>query len=634
MKGKNKIRPEQLSEKAYVYVRQSSMRQVVEHQESGRRQRDLVQWVQEMGWPASQIVVLDADQGKSAQSSGDREAFKQLVGEVSLGEVGIVVGLNVSRFARNNADWFPLIEICGLTQTLIADEEGVYDPNDPNDRLILGLKGTMSEAEGQRIRSQLHGARWSKARRGELRRRPPTGYVSDERGRAVMDSDERVRHAFYGFFERFEQFGSACGVAKSYEREGLLFPSRWYRGKWEGPVRWRPLDVRHATRILHNAFYTGTYTYGERRSETRLDPETKTRTTKMKLLPLEEWEVLIHNAHPAYISWEQYLRNKQRLTENNSMPREGPGAIRSGASLLQGIVYCGRCQRRMGIRYQGRNAYALYYCASQTRTGKTIYCSSVPAGGVDRWVEEQLLNALRPSGIQAALGALEQIEKRSDALRREWEHRIEQAEYEVGLARRRYEAVDPSNRLVAANLERDWEQRLREVERLRQEFAERAAKPPIWISSEDRKKVQTLSQDIPRLWRLKSTKNSDRKKIVRLLIQDVWVNQEDEPRQTRIRIHWQTGAVTEDTIKRPLPTENRTRTSEKVVERIRQLYASSMTYREIAEQLNREALKPARNHSFKPSTVNRVIQTWRISKTQCEGEKAAASGTFQSNILS
>jgi hypothetical protein len=446
-----------------------------------------------------------------------------------------------------------------------------------------------------------------------------------------MDPDERVRQAFNGVFERFEQFGSAYGVARSYEREGLLFPSRWYRDKWEGPVQWRPLDARHANRIFHNPFYTGTYTYGERRSETRLDPETRTRTTKMKLLPMEDWEVLIPNAHPAYISWEQYLRNQKTLKENHSVRREGPGAIRSGASLLQGIVYCWRCQRRMAIRYQGRNAYAMYVCAPQTRTGKTVYCSSVPARGVDRWVEEQLLNALRPSGVQAALGALEQLEKRSDALRREWKHRIEQAEYEVGLARRRYEAVDPSNRLVAGNLERDWEQRLQEVERLRQEFAERAAKPPIRLSADHRKKIQTLSQDIPRLWRLKSTKNSDRKKIVRMLLRDVWVNQEDEPRQTRIRIHWQTGSVTEDTIRRPLPIENGTRTSEKVVERIRQLHATSMTCREIAEQLNQEGLKSARNHSFKASTVYRVIRTRKISKTQCEGAKAATFDTLQSN---
>ena len=391
------------------------------------------------------------------------------------------------------------------------------------------------------------------------------------------------------------------------------------------PVQWRALEVRHATNILHNPIYAGAYNYGERRSETRLDPETKTRTTKMIHLPMEEWEVLIPNAHPAYISWEQYLRNKQKLKENRSMPGEGGGAVRSGASLIQGIVYCGRCHRAMGIRYQGRNAYALYRCARQTKTGESIYCFAVPAERIDRWVEEQILNALRPTGIQAALGALEQLEKRSDSLRRDWEHRIEQAEYEVVLARRRYEAVDPDNRLVAGNLERDWEQRLQEVERLRQDYNERPSKPPIWISPEDRNKVRELSKDIPRLWRLKSTKNSDRKKIVRLLIRDVWVSQIDEPRQTRIRIHWQTGAVTEDTIKRPLPTENRTRTSEKVVERIRELYAKSMTYREIAERLNREGLKPARNNSFKDSTVTRVIQTWRINKTQREGEKTRLS---------
>jgi len=614
MRGQNKISAEHRSKKAYVYVRQSSMKQVIEHQESGRRQRELAQWVQTLGWPASAVVVLESDQGKSGQSSGEREAFKQLVGEVSLGEVGMVVSLYVSRLARNNADWFPLIEMCGLTHTLIADEDGIYDPNDPNDRLLLGLKGTLSEAEVQRIRSQLHGARWSKAHRGELRRRTPIGYTHDERGLVVMDPDERVRHAVRAFFLRFEQIGSACGVARTYAREGLLFPTRWYRGKWNGPVQWEKLGVRRAAYILHNPFYAGVYFYGERRSVTRLDPQTKSRTTIIEHLPLEKWEVLIQGAHPAYISWEQFLRNQEKLKENWSMAEGGSGAIRSGASLLQGLVYCARCGRQMRIQYQGRRAYPVYLCARLTNTGESVYCTSVPAERVDPWVEKKLLEALQPAGIESALGAMTELERRSEAVKREWEHRIEQAEYEAQLARRRYEAVDPDNRLVAGNLERDWEERLREVDKLRREYGERAMKPPIWIRDEDRDRVKELAHDIPRLWRLKSTKQSDRKKIVRLLIQDIWLSQEDEPRRIRIRMHWKTGAVSEGTVARPLPLSHNPWTPENVVERVRQLYVDVESRAEIAEQLNGEGLRTGRNKPFTATRVDYLIRTRMINK--------------------
>lgn len=616
MRGQNKIGAEHRAKKACIYVRQSSMKQVMEHQESGRRQRELAQWVQTMGWPASAVEVLDSDQGKSGQSSGEREAFKQLVGEVSLGEVGMVVSLYVSRLARNNADWFPLIEMCGLTRTLIADEEGVYDPNDANDRLLLGLKGTLSEAEVQRIRSQLHGARWNKAHRGELRRRTPIGYTHDERGLVVMDPDERVRHALRSFFARFEQIGSACGVARTYAREGLLFPTRWYRGKWDGPVQWEKLGVRRATYILHNPFYAGVYFYGERRSATRLDPQTKARKTIIEHLPMEKWEVLIRDTHPTYISWEQFLRNQEKLKENWSMLEGGSGAARSGASLLQGLVYCARCARQMRIRYRGRKSYPVYLCARVTNTGESVYCTAVPAKKVDPWIERNLLEALQPAGIEAALGAMAELERRSEAVKREWEHRIEQAEYEAQLARRRYEAVDPDNRLVAGNLERDWEERLREVEKLRKEYGERALKPPIWVRDGDRDRVKDLSRDIPRLWRLKSTKQSDRKKIVRLLIQDIWLRQEDEPRRIRIQIHWKTGAVSEGAVARPLPLSHNPWTPENVVERVRQLYTVESSRGKIAEQLNREGLRTGRNKSFTASRVDYLIRTRKMSKQQ------------------
>ncbi len=616
MKGSSKILGQHLARRAYVYVRQSSPGQVLSHPESARRQRELVDFVAGLGWPASAIAALDSDQGRSGQSREGREGFKQIVADVCVGEVGIIVGLEVSRLARNNADWFPLVEMCGLTGTLIADEEGIYDPNDPNDRLLLGLKGTLSEAELQRIRARLHGARWSLARRGELRRKIPAGYVWDEHGRVVMDPDARVRSAIESFFKRFEEIGSAFGVTSAYWREGLLFPRRDFRGRWDGPILWKPLGIHTARRALHNPFYAGAYTYGERRAVTTLDPETRTRKTTLRLLPLDSWEVLRRDSHPAYVSWEQFLSNKQRLRDNRQMKEDGPGAPRSGATLLQGIAYCGKCGRRMYLRYTGRDPYPLYICHSHTSTGQMTRCQTVAVSRVDAYVERMILEAIRPLSIEASIAAIEELERRSADLRRQWEQRIEQAEYEAALTRRRYEAVDPDNRLVVGSLERDWEERLREVERVKKEYAERTSKPPIRIQDRDRERLHDLARDVPRLWGAKTTKASDRKRVVRILVRDVWLLQEEEPRRTKVRIQWQTGAVTEDYVERPLPIGFRFRTAPDVVARLRGMAASHQHPREIAEALNREGLQTAQGKPFTPNRVSALLAEWRRRDTR------------------
>jgi DNA invertase Pin-like site-specific DNA recombinase len=629
MRGPSKILPEHLARRAYVYVRQSSPGQVLSHPESARRQRELVSLAAELGWPSSRIALLDSDQGRSGLTAEGREAFKRILADVSVGEVGIVVGIEVARLARNCADWFPLVEMCGLTGTLIADEEGIYDPNDPNDRLVLGVKGTLSEAELHRIRTRLHGARWSLARRGELRRKIPTGYAWDERGRVVMDPDERVRSAIRSFFRRFEEVGSAFGVARAYAREGLLFPRRDFRGRWDGPVQWRALSVRAATLNLHNPFYAGVYFYGERRAVTTVDPETKTRKTILRHLPLESWEVLRRDSHPAYLSWEQFLRNQQRLRENGHVKEGGPKAAREGPALLQGIAYCGRCGRRLTLRYSGRDSYPLYICYHHTDTGEHIRCQSVAAHRVDRFVAETILDAIRPMGIEAAIAAVEELERRSADLRRQWEHRIQQADYEAGLARRRYEAVDPENRLVAGNLERDWEEKLRELERLNKEYVERTSKPPIQIAARDRELLHELARDLPRLWHAETTKSSDRKRVVRILVREVWLSQEDEPRQTRVCIHWQTGAVTEARVERPLPIGLRFTTPPKIVERILELHARHEHPKRIAQTLDGEGLRTAQGKRFTAARVQALLSEWRKKAQRGKQELSPVRATGQ-----
>jgi DNA invertase Pin-like site-specific DNA recombinase len=611
MSGASKILPEHLSRRAYIYVRQSSPGQVAQNPESARRQRDLVQRAAGLGWPSSRIEVLEGDQGKTGQSAAAREAFKRIVADVSVGEIGLVMGLEVSRLARNNADWFPLLEICGLTKTLIADEEGLYDPNDPNDRLVLGLKGTMSEAELQVLRGRLHGARWSMARRGELRRRVPVGYVWERGTRVAMDPDERVRTALGAFFRRFEEEGSAYGVARAYEREGLLFPRKPFRGRWDGALRWEPLGVREANALLHNPFYAGAYFYGSRRAVTLLDPETKGRRTVTRRVPWGRWEVLIHDAHPAYISWDEFLRNQGRLRENWSLRHGGTGVARSGSALLQGLAYCGQCARRMIVRYTGRKPYPMYLCNRHAKTGAWTYCTAVPSAGVDRWVEERVLETIRPVGIEAAFAAVEELERRGEDLRRQWEQRIEQAQYEANFARRRYEAVDPDNRLVAGTLERDWEERLRAVEEARREFDRRAVEPPMRISEEERARVRALARDLPRLWRAKTTKISDRKKVLRILLREVWLSQEEEPRRTRVRLHWQSGAITEGDVERPLPVGLRFKTPESVRARMRDLKASGESPEAIADRLNREGMRTGRGNPFTPGRVRGLLQAWK-----------------------
>ena len=537
-----------------------------------------------------------------------------MVGDVCTGEVGIIIGLQVSRLARNAADWFPLLEMCKFTGTLVADEEGVYDVAQRNDSLILGIKGAFSEAEVDGIRAQLQGARWNKAKRGELRRNIPSGYSFDEQGRVVLDPDEQVRAALRSFFSRFREIGSANGVALSWQRDGLLFPRRAIGARWGSRVLWTPLSARHANGILHNPFYAGAYVYGERRSRTTLDPQTRSRKTLMERVPMESWEVLIRDAHEGYISWEEFLGNQARLKENwNVAEATRSGAPRDGAALLQGIVYCGKCGRQMKVRYSGKSQYPVYSCLRHVLNGENRNCTWIRAAGVDGFVEEKILEALEPLGIEAAIGAMEELEARAEGFRRQWQHRVEKAQYEAHLAQRRYEAVDPANRLVAGNLERDWEEKLKEVEKLRKEYDERAQKPPLRISQEDLQRIRELSRDLPRLWRSKATKASQRKEIVRLLVRDVWILNRDEPRGTSIRVHWQTGAISEGEIERPRSPPLVHKTPEAVVARLLEFNDQLLGPKAIAERLNLEGRKTGGGVPFTPKAVSYLLHARKVT---------------------
>ena len=468
-----KVTGAHLGRTAYLYVRQSTLRQVLTNTESATRQYALRQKAIALGWDAEAIVTIDTDQGQSGASAADREGFQRLVADVGMGRAGIVLGLEVSRLARNNADWHRLLEICAMSATLICDEDGLYDPTDFNDRLLLGLKGTMSEAELHFIRARLIGGQRSKARRGELQMALPVGLVYDPAGKVALDPDTGVQQAIRHVFTLFARTGSARATVQQFNADGLLFPVRVRTGARKGELVWMPLRHWRVLRTLHNPRYAGAFAYGRRRERLAANGK-KTFDT----LPREQWIALIRNAHPGYISWDQYETNQRLLLANATAHGDdrAAGPAREGTALLQGLAICGRCGRRMTVRYHTRRGVEIpdYQCQNRCIQDGTARCQAVPGGVVDDAVGTLLLDTLTPHALEVALTVQAELDTRAaqaDALRRQ---AVERARHRADLARRRYLAVDPDNRLVADSLEADWNDALRALQAAREDY-ERAS---------------------------------------------------------------------------------------------------------------------------------------------------------------
>ena len=446
-----KIRPDHLERPALIYVRQSTLFQVRENTASTARQYDLVQRARDLGWACEQITVIDQDQGHSGASTAGRDGFQFLIAEVGLGRAGAVLSLEVSRLARSCSDWYRLLEICALTDTLVIDEEGVYDPGQYNDRLLLGFKGTMSEAELHWLRSRLLGGKLEKAHHGDLRFRPPAGLVLDPGGQVVLDPDEEVQHAVRLVFSVFDQRGSALGVVKHFTEHHLRFPNRLWGKRSDGELLWGALTHSRVLEVLHNPAYAGTYVYGRTQTRTRTLPGEAPRVKgRTRQVAREAWPIVLHAAHPGYITWEQFLHNQQRLDDNRTFrPEERRGAVREGAALLQGIVLCGRCGRRMGVRYVLNGTTPSYDCneVHVRRAGPT--CQSMRGDGIDAAVAGGLLEAMQPAQLEVSLATLEHIEAQARQIERQWQLRLERAQYEADVAQRRFLNVEPENRLVA-----------------------------------------------------------------------------------------------------------------------------------------------------------------------------------------
>ena len=602
-----KVKATHLKRAAYLYIRQSTLRQVFENVESTKRQYALRQHAVALGWQQDQIIVIDSDLGQSGASAADREGFQHLVTEVSLGRAGIVLGLEVSRLARNSMDWHRLLEICALADTLILDEDGVYDPAHFNDRLLLGLKGTMSEAELHVLRARLQGGILNKARRGELFLRPPIGFAYDPLGRLALDPDQQIQSTLRLLFDTFRRTGSAMATVREFRQSHVLFPRRIQSGPSKGDAIWGKLEHSHVLRVLHNPRYAGVFVFG--RTRVRKDINGGCR---VQPLPREEWHTFIPESHPAYISWDEYERNLKRLRENaqaigsdrrKSPPREGP-------ALLQGLIVCGKCGRRMTLRYHARRAGLCpeYVCQRKGIENAEPLCQRIPGADVDRVVGDMLLELINPATLDIALTVQQQLQARldeSDRLRKQY---VERARYEAELAQRRYMRVDPENRLVADSLEADWNEKLRAFGEAQKEYEQRREQDRRILADEQRSAILALAEDLPRLWKDPEIEDRDRKRMIRLLIEDVTMIRGE---QISLHLRFRGGACKSVTLPNPLRAWEIGVTDAEVVTRIDHLLAT-MTFGTIAATLNSDGYKPGRGKRFTARHIARIQRQYSL----------------------
>jgi DNA invertase Pin-like site-specific DNA recombinase len=537
------IQPGHLNQPAYVYIRQSTLKQVLHHQESTERQYALRDKARALGWPDRAIRVLDADLGVSGAQAAGREDFKLLVADVSMGKVGAVLALEASRLARSCADWHRLLELCSLTGTLIIDEDGCYDPSDFNDQLLLGLKGTMSQAELHFIRVRLQGARLNKARKGQLRFQLPVGFCYEAQDRIGLDPDEEVRGAVGLVFTSFRQTGSAYGVVRHFVEKDLAFPKRTYGGAWDGQLKWGTLTHWRVLSILRNPAYAGMYVFGRRQHHRQMGSEGDicTRTIRRDR---SAWPVVLPDHHEGYISWPEYLENQTLLSQNqtNGVKTLPAGPVREGSALCQGLLLCGRCGYRLTVHYKSKARYPVYKCIRLKLEGRSTHsCLTFRGDRVDEAVARRILETLEPDQIQLAVKAFEDLDQRRRTVDHQWHMKLQRAEYEAQLAQRRYEQVDPAHRLVASTLEQQWNQTLDHLELLRKQYADYQKAELPALSVRQKTDLLALAREFPRLWLAPTTQARDRKRILRLLIKDITVEKSEEPGQILLHLRWQGG---------------------------------------------------------------------------------------------
>jgi DNA invertase Pin-like site-specific DNA recombinase len=587
MSESSKVQPHHLGRGAYLYIRQSSPRQVLENVESGKRQYALRGRAVALGWRDDQIIVIDDDQGQSGASAAWREGFQRLVTEVGMGSAGIIMGLEVSRLARNNADWHRLLEICGLADTLILDEDGVYDPAHFNDRLLLGLKGTMSEAELHVLKARLRGGILNKVRRGEYRCPLPTGLVYDQAGNVVLDPDAQIRQTIAHFFETFTRVGSACQTVKVFRKEGLTFPSRL---RISDTVVFRPLTVSTAQRMLNNPRYAGAYAYGRRRYRRAVDGKKKIQRKH----ECGEWLACIPHAHPGYISWEQYQQNLKLLAANGrtyELARSSPP--REGAALLQGRAVCGRCGRHLRVRYRSaRGKQEVWYvCDREHSTLGGPDCQSIAGPPIDEALGALVIEKMTPAAVELALEIRREIEARQEEADQLRCRAIERAQMEADLAQRRFMLVDPNNRLVADTLESEWNDKLRALAHAREEREHGRRADQLVLDDTIRQRLVVMTTDFKKLWNDPNTPNRERKRLLANIIEDATLIKLPMEGSTRIHVRFKGGKTETLTTLNPKSSAQQVKTTSSIVELVDKLLDTHF-YSEIADILNQQGLRP------------------------------------------
>jgi len=602
-----KVTSAHLSRMAYLYVRQSTLRQVFENTESTQRQYALRERAVALGWPLDRIVVVDSDLGQSAATASDREGFQRLVTEVSLGHVGIVLGLEVSRLARNSTDWHRLLELCAFSDTLILDEDGLYDPAHFNDRLLLGLKGTMSEAELHVLKARLRGGILSRARRGELKQMAPIGFVHDSQDHVILDPDAQVQAALRLFFEIFKRTGSCLAVVKEFHARELLFPRRLRSGPHKDDLVWGELLHCRARQIIHNPRYAGAFVFG--RTKQRHLPNGKVCS---RLVPSEEW-ILIRDVHPGYISWEEYESNRQRVKANalawSTDRYRGPA--REGTALLQGLVICGTCGERMTVRYHSHRGQNIptYWCGRRLiQQGESGFCQTVHGGALDAAIGDLIIEAMTPLAIEVALTVQQELVSRHEEADRLRRQHVDRARYEAELAQRRFLKVDPDNRLVADTLEADWNGKLRALAAAQDAYEKASAADVNLVTDTERAELMALATDFPRLWRDSRTQMKEKKRMLRLLIEDVTLTKGDA---LQVDIRFSGGATR--SLDLPLPkscVELRT-TDAEVVKEIDRLI-DTYTDGEIANVLNERGVRTVVSTPWTAARIGRLRSIYRL----------------------
>ena len=607
-----KLKPWHLNRAAIVYVRQSTPQQVADHQESTARQYALVDRAILLGWSRPQIQVIDDDLGKSGQSIEGRPGFQRLLAEVALDRVGLILGLEMSRLARSCKDWHHLLELCARFRVLLADADGVFDPTEHSDRLVLGLHGMMNEAELHVLKQRMYQGKLNKARRGELVVAVPVGYVKHPSGQVTLDPDEQAQGIVQLIFDQFDVQGTVHGVLRYLIANNIKLPMRSQAGDNHGQLEWRSPCRETIRQILRHPMYAGAYRYGHRPTDSRRQTPGHPKSGRGSGLASEDCLVFLKDRFPAYITWDRFEANQQRLAANRSRA-ESAGSVRDGAALLAGVVWCGRCGRRMYVRYRRHDRQPTFVCSWQRSDYGLSLCQSVSARTIETWLAEQILAALQPAALAASLTAAAEVEGQRRQLTAHREQRVERARYEADRAARQYHACEPENRLVARTLERRWDEALQEVHRLEAEFDRFTRTCPRILSDTDREQIRRLAGEVPALWHAPTTTSADRRQIARLLLERVVLTVDPDDDQVAVRVEWAGGAVREHAICRAVRGYQYQRDWPRLSARLATLHRCRRTPAEIAAVLDQEGFRPPkRAGQFTAAMVRRLLHELQL----------------------